>query len=158
MAFNERFIRSHPPTQAVGRSIKWYHLNVEDRAIEPEVIEAAHAALPPLLPTAADATPPATFVILHRGRGAAVYLVVYSWVWDNVLECHSASAGVPILGSSEAEPLRFVEITKPWIGCVWELAPFEHERAAWVRHMLAPERADLAGYLADTYRDGPAGR
>jgi hypothetical protein len=38
-----------------------------------------------------------------------------------------------------------------------ELAPFEHERAAWVRHMLAAEPPDLAAYLRDTFRDGPAG-
>ena len=157
MAFAERFISSHGCTELAGRSIKWYHLNVDDRPIEPAIIEAARAVVPRLLPEAGDPTPPASFVILHRGRCAAVYVVVYSWVWDNVLECHSATAGVPILGSSASEPLRFVDVAKAWMGCVWELAPFEHERAAWVRHMLVPERADLAGYLADAYRAGPAG-
>jgi hypothetical protein len=43
------------------------------------------------------------------------------------------------------------------VGCVWELAVLEHERAAWVRHMLTPAEPDLAAYLADRPADGPVG-
>jgi hypothetical protein len=155
MAYAQRFLTSHGLLESGGRTIKRYHLNVDDRAIEPAIVEAATAFLPRLLP-AADGTPPASFAILHRGRSAA-YLVAYSWVWDNVIECRSAAAAEQALGCPDLDPTHFVELTRPWVGCVWELAPFEHERSAWVRHMLEAEPADLAAYLRDTFPDGPAG-
>jgi hypothetical protein len=46
---------------------------------------------------------------------------------------------------------------KPWIGCVWELAVLEHERAAWVRHILSPATPDLDGYLNDLHPEKPIG-
>ncbi len=36
-------------------------------------------------------------------------------------------------------------------------APLEHERSAWVRHILQPDEPDLAAYLADQRPPGPAG-
>jgi hypothetical protein len=37
---------------------------------------------------------------------------------------------------------------------VWEAAVICHERAAWVRHVLAnPAGADLGAYLADVLSD-----
>jgi hypothetical protein len=44
--------------------------------------------------------------------------------------------------------------TPSWMGCVWELAPLGHERAAWIRHVLEPEIPDLGGYLSDVLPDG----
>ncbi len=82
--------------------------------------------------------------------------LAYSWVWDNVLEYHTAAAGVPFLGCPDEDPTHFIELERPWIGCVWELAPLEHERAAWVKHLLSGA-PDLAAYLADTCRPQPAG-
>jgi hypothetical protein len=93
-------------------------------------------------------------VILHRGAGSAVYLNAYSWVWGNVIECRIAVAGVPFLGCADTDPEHFTELSRPWIGCVWELAPLGHERAAWIRHVLRPGRADLGAYLADVLPDG----
>jgi len=93
-------------------------------------------------------------VILHRGAGSAAYLNAYSWVWGNVNECRVAVAGVPFLDCPDEDPEHFTELTRPWIGCVWELAPLGHERAAWVTHVLSPARPDLAGYLADVLPDG----
>jgi hypothetical protein len=78
-------------------------------------------------------------------------------VWDNVLECHAAVAGVPFLGCSDEDPTNFTELAKPWIGCVWELPAIEHERSAWVRHMLAPDRPDLSAYLDDVPAEGMFG-
>lgn len=156
MSFAPRFLSCHGLLQVAGRSVKRYHVSVDEAPIEPAIVAAAHAMLPRLLPAPDATTPPASFVILHRGRSAA-YVVAYSWVWDNVIECHSAAAGEPVLGCPDHDPTHFAVVEKPWMGCVWELAPFGHERSAWVRHLLEPERPDLAAYLADTYRPGPAG-
>ena len=153
MTFTEKYLRAAGTVAVGGRQVKRYHVSIEPE-IEVNVQKAAAEYLPRLLPSPDGETPPASFVILHRGAGGAAYLNAYSWVWTNVIECHAAAAGVPFLGCPDTDPEHFTELTRPWIGCVWELAPLGHERAAWVRHMLSPDRPDLAGYLADVLPDG----
>jgi hypothetical protein len=155
MAFHQRQLRVLVPVEIGGRQVKRYHVTALDGAIEEAVRVAAEAYVPTLLPPP-DGTPPASFLVLHRGVDAA-YLLVYSWVWDNVLHCRTASAGSSFLGSVDGDLTDFHEVRKPWIGCVWELPALTHEPAAWVRHMLAPETPDLPGYLADTLEPGPVG-
>jgi hypothetical protein len=156
MPFAPRFLRTPGLVKIAGRHIKRYHVNIDDRDIEPAIVNAACEFLPRLLPPEADATPPATAMVLHRGRDAA-YLLAYSWVWDNVIECHTAAAGSPFLGCPDRDVTHFVELTKPWIGCIWELPALAHERSAWVRHMLSAEPANFAAYLADSLPEGPIG-
>ena len=157
MAFTERFLRTPGVVEIAGRQVKRYHVNVADADIDEGVQRAAYAFLPRLLPEPDGQTPPASFAVLHRGAGSAAYLLSYSWVWDNVIECRTASAGVALLGGEDENPENFAELGRPWIGCVWELPPLGHERSAWVRHMLAPPRPDLAAYLADTLAEGKIG-
>lgn len=155
MAFQPRYLAVLSPIERGGRKIKRYHVSVVDAPIEDEIRTAAEAFAPALLPSADD-TPPASFMVLHRGVDAA-YLLVYSWVWDNVLHCQTASAGSSFLGSVDGELTQFHEVHKPWIGCVWELPALTHEPAAWVRHMLTPDTPHLAGYLGDTLKPGLVG-
>jgi hypothetical protein len=157
MSFQPRYLTVPGPIHIGDRVIKRYHVNAADGPIEDAVVRAAEAFLPRLLPPEPDATPRASYIVLHRGRGSAAYLLAYSWVWDNVLEYHTAAAGEPFLGCPDRDPTSFVVLARPWVGCVWELPPLEHERSAWVRHMLAPDVADLAGYVADTLAPGPIG-
>ncbi|MEU8700390.1 hypothetical protein AB0C61_22525 [Streptomyces sp. NPDC048680] len=156
MAFEEKFLRTPPPIEVAGRRIKRYHVTADPAGIAPEVEEAAYAVLPELLP-ARDGTPPAGFVVLHRGGDTGSYLNAYSWVWDNVLHFRGAAAGQPALDCPDLDPTHFVVQSRPWIGCVWELPPLTHERDAWVRHVLAPEHPDLAAYLADSVAEGTTG-
>lgn len=155
MPFTERHLRTLEPVELAGRRLKRYHVNVTDAEIDPAIQEAAYAYLPKLLP-GLDETPGAGFVVHHKGEHAA-YINAYTWVWDNVIECHTAAAGEPFLGCPDRDPTHFTEITRSWIGCVWELAPLVHERSAWVRHMLAPDVPDLPGYLADLLPEGLVG-
>jgi hypothetical protein len=62
--------------------------------------------------------------------------------------------GIPELGCDDEDPENFKLLDRPWMGCVWELAPFGHERSAWVRHVLRPDPPDLAAYLADVLPEG----
>ncbi|MEV7968656.1 hypothetical protein AB0O34_22120 [Sphaerisporangium sp. NPDC088356] len=155
MAFTEKYLRLPGVIETAGRQIKRYHVSTFDTEIEEEIQRAAYAFLPRLLP-GLDETPPAAFTVLHRARDAA-YLNAYTWVWDNVLECRMAAAGVPLLGCDDTDPANFKELAKPWIGCVWELPPLEHERAAWVRHMLTPDNPRLSTYLSDIPAEGMVG-
>ncbi|MEP7026911.1 MAG: hypothetical protein ABJB47_24500 [Actinomycetota bacterium] len=153
MPFTDKYLRTAASVEASGRQVKRYHVSTADAAIEAGIQRAAGEFLPRLLPAPDGETPPASFTVLHRGAGAA-YLCAYSWVWGNVIECRTAAAGVPFLGCPDEDPEHFTELARPWIGCVWELAPLGHERAAWVRHVLAPDAPDLPGYLADVLTDG----
>ena len=155
MPFEEKYLSVHPVATIAGRQVKKYHVNTVDAPIEPEIQAAADAFLPRLFPEP-DNTPPASFTILHRGQRAS-YLLAYNWVWDNVLHCATAAAGIEFLGCPDTDPTHFVELTRPWIGCVWELPPLGHERNAWVRHMLVPDEPNLTAYLADNMPPGRTG-
>ncbi|MFG3227272.1 hypothetical protein ACGF07_21115 [Kitasatospora sp. NPDC048194] len=156
MAFEEKFLWTPAPIEVAGRRLKRYHVSADPAGIAAEVEEAAHAVLPELLPEP-DGTPPAGFLVLHRGGDTGAYLNVYTWVWDNVLHFRGAAAGQPALDCPDLDPTNFVVQTRPWIGCVWELPPITHERDAWVRHMLLPEQPDLDAYLADSAAEGTTG-
>ena len=167
MPFTEKLLTVPPPIEVAGRHIKRYHVTTDPAGIAPEVERAAYAILPELLPgpgprlpgggTSDDTTPPATFVVLHRGGDDGAYLNAYSWVWDNVLHFRGASAGQPVLGCPDLDPTHFITPDLPWIGCVYELPPILHERDAWVRHLLTPEVPDLDAYLADSLAAGTTG-
>ncbi|WP_377272809.1 hypothetical protein [Peterkaempfera sp. SMS 1(5)a] len=156
MAFTEKRLLVLPPVTVAGRRIKRYHVTADPRGIDPGVAEAAYAILPELLPEP-DGTPPVTFTVLHRGGDDGAYLNAYSWVWDNALHFAGAAAGQPFLGCPDDDPSHFVRVTVPLIGCVWEVVPILHERDAWVRHVLAPDRPDPDAYLADSVAEGTTG-
>ncbi|RAO13793.1 hypothetical protein LUPAC07_04085 [Micromonospora noduli] len=141
------------------RQLKRYHIDQPERPIESEVEKAAYDLLPDLLADVVDdGTPAAGWVVLHRGADTGAYLLAYTWVWDNAVEIRVAAAGQPALDCPDDDPAHFVHLGRPAVGCVWELAVLEHERAAWVRHMLLPESPNLINYLRDTRAEGPVGR
>jgi hypothetical protein len=156
MPFREKFLRTPGVLELAGRHVKRYHVTSTDDEIPDTIQRAALAFLPRLLPEPDGEMPPASFSILHTSPGAS-YLCAYSWVWGNVIEARTAAAGVPFLGCEDENPASFRQLDRPWIGCVWELGPFGHERSAWVRHMLTPDQPDLPGYLADTLAGGTVG-
>src|SRR5882762_6223350 len=106
MAYEERYLSTLPLVETPDRRLKSYHVNVADREIEAAIVESASAYLPKLLPAADDETPAAGWVILHRGQVSS-YLVAYSWVWDNVVECRAAVAASAFLGCPDDDPTNF---------------------------------------------------
>ncbi len=74
MPFTERFLRTPGVIEVSGRQVKRYHVSTVDAEIEGGVQRAAYELLPALLPEPDGETPPATFAVLHRGRGGAAYL------------------------------------------------------------------------------------
>lgn len=156
MPFNEKFLRAPGVVETAGRLVKRYHISTLGSEIEDGIRKAAYGILPLLLPEPDEDTPPAGWAVLHRAPDAA-YLCAYSWVWGNVVEYRTAAAGIPFLGCDDEDPENFKLLDRRWVGCVWELAPFGHERSAWVRHMLQPDEPQLAAYLADTLPEGTTG-
>jgi hypothetical protein len=157
MTFSEKDLRACGVLGVADRWVKRYHVSAMGSQIAAGIEAAAYAFLPQLLPEPDGETPPGGWVILHKGAAIPAYLVAYSWTWGNVVECHAAVAGIPELGCDDEDPENFKVLDRPWMGCVWELAPFGHERTAWVRHVLRPEAPDLQGYLADMLADGTTG-
>jgi hypothetical protein len=156
MPFAERYLTTPDRVEVAGRTIKRYHININDTPIDQAIQHAAYAWLPRLVPEPTG-TCAASFSVLHRSAMGA-YLLVYSWTLTDILELRAALAGVPELDCPDSDPTHFVASTRQWIGCVWELAPLEHERSAWVRHVLSPDQPDLPGYLADQHPPGPTGK
>jgi hypothetical protein len=157
MAFVEKHMRAVGPIVIAGRPYKRYHVDRPGFELEPEVEQAAYEFAPTLAGELVDDSP-AGWIVLHRGSDTGAYLLVYTWVWDNVVQVRTAAAGQPLAGCPDQDPTHFVAGSRPWAGCVWELPALEHERSAWVRHMLVPNRGDLDAYLADSRPDGPVGR
>jgi len=154
MAYTGKYMRAAGVIESAGRQVKRYHVSSSQENIAEGIQNAAYAFLPRLLPEPDSETPPGGWVILHKGAGIPAYLIAYSWTWVNVVECRAAVAGIPELGSDDENPENFKILDRKWAGCVWELAPLGHERAAWIRHVLAPRTPDLDGYLADVLPDG----
>lgn len=150
MGFVERFMRPLTPISTSGWVVKGYGVTVEDRELDPEALAVAMEFLPKLLPPPnTDGTPSVAFSVVHHGQDA-VWLNVYAWCQEAILGCRAANA--PLTGSPVFEPL-----VEPLIGCVWELPAVVHERSAWVRHLLQPQRPDVDAYLSDVRVAGPVG-
>jgi hypothetical protein len=157
MPFRNKYLHSYPAFELAGRQVKPYHLTLEAaRPIPARIVDAAYAIAAELLDPPDEEMPPAGWLVLHEGP-VPMYLCVYDWVWGNALEVRSAAAAEPFFGCPDDDPAHFIVNGRILAGCVWELAMLEHERSAWVRHVLAPGEPDLKAYLADFMPDGPIG-
>ncbi len=83
----------------------------------------------------------AGFIILHRDD-EDVWLNLYWWTYDSILSRL-------IFRADPASELEFKECVEPYLACVWELVPIQHESNSWVRHMLGS-----SGSL-EAYMDSP---
>lgn len=82
-------------------------------------------------------------LVVHQGR-EALFVVLDVWLGENMMR-HRVWAA-PLNAIERLEPLEHAEAAF----CVWELAVIQHERAAWLRHVLTPEgRSDREAYLDD---------
>jgi hypothetical protein len=120
-----------------GWPTKVYGMAVEG---EPngKLLDAARRLAAEVLP-AGDGSR-AAFVIAHRARPACFVLVYW---WATAVDLSLAYFRSPLDQPADLEPLPADSV-----GCVWELGITNHEREAWVRHVLGA--SDLAAYLEST--------
>jgi hypothetical protein len=82
------------------------------------------------------------FVVIHHAGDFA--FVLYDW-WAGENEIHQRLYSAPL-----DDPAALAPHPSPAVFCVWEGAVVDHERRAWLRHVLArPDGPDVAGYLGD---------
>ncbi|MFI6519307.1 hypothetical protein ACIBF1_27390 [Spirillospora sp. NPDC050679] len=135
--------------ETAGWTLKVYGIASEGERPPAEAVEAALKLAPQAFPS-----PAATdggggpdryglgFVVVHRGGDYCFAL--YDW-WAGENELHQRLYSAPL-----DDPGAFAPHPHPAVFCVWEGAVHDHERRAWLRHVLArPEGPDVAGYLAD---------
>lgn len=83
------------------------------------------------------------FLLVHSGLDG-VFIVLDVWIGENMLRQQ-------VWVTTLAPPWRFDSLRESGLAmCVWELQVIQHEREAWLRHVLTPSgRHDLPAYLAD---------
>jgi hypothetical protein len=116
---------------------KLYGLAVEGEPGQ-ELLDAARALAASILPTTSERR--AAFVIAHRARPACFVLIYW---WSSPVDLALAYFRSPLEHPTDLTPMPVYST-----GCVWELALTQHEREAWVRHLLSGD-ADLDAYLTE---------
>jgi len=127
-----------------GWRLKEYSIAYGRARARHRLVAAAESVVARVLPSPA-VTPTrygVGFLGIHDGRGGNFVFVDW-WEQENELHHH-------VFFSTSDEPAEL----RPWapddpIACVWDLSVVAHERAAWIRHVLAADRPDIDGYLAD---------
>jgi hypothetical protein len=150
MTFSSRYLTPLPTRELNSWQVKQYLLTVDGTEVAPVVIAGADPMIARLLPGGAPGPEATAFSILHLGADA-VWLTVFAWCQEVILQARGARASL-------AAPTAWTPHAEPLIGCVWELPVVEHERSAWVSHMLIAEPAQWQGYLDDHAPPGPIGR
>ncbi|HEX4252183.1 MAG TPA: hypothetical protein VH008_30275 [Pseudonocardia sp.] len=133
--------------EVAGWAVKMIGIGADGRLPDDAERQAALAAAAQVLPaatsapaeTGADAVR-AAFLIVHPGE-EGLWVIVAWWRLDILYQrLYRAD-----LGSVQ---LRAVPPDGP-TACVWELLAIDHERRAWVEHVLTdPVHPDPAAYLA----------
>lgn len=140
-----RQFRSQPLWHVADFDLKVYTI---DTGTPPaaELLDAARLCAEAALKSHAAARPHYRlgYCVLHAGTEANWLLV--DWWCEGGIVCQR-------LYAAPAGTLEFSAAAPGLLACVWELVVIQHERNAWVRHMLT-EQADRAAWLADQLPDG----
>jgi hypothetical protein len=147
------FLKLH---ETAGWRLKFYGITVDGGPPRPELVTVAEALAPSVLPSPAVHSGTGDphdidrygvgFVILHDAVDYAFALFDW-WAGENELHQRVYSSLPTRLGTMRPHP-------SPTVGCVWELAVTDHERRAWLEHVLSrPGGPDLEGYLGDRFED-----
>jgi hypothetical protein len=140
--YRARLTRSLGVVERAGWSVKLIGITADgdlpgDAELEAAVDVAEHELPRPARSPTRHAT---GFLIVHRGK-EALWVLVCWWEIDIMFERLWRAD----LGTTD---LRRVPPEGP-TACVWELLAIDHERRAWVEHVLRrPTAPDIDGYLA----------
>lgn len=124
-----------------GWRLKVYSIRHQDKALNPDLIEAAKDSALSFLPQ--PATSPhhygLGFISVHQGKSYDFVTVAF-WNYDTELKHQSY-----MRASSSSVALE--PITAELSTDVWDLRVLAFERDAWLNTILKPERPDVTAYL-----------
>jgi hypothetical protein len=127
--FRPRLTRPLGVAESRGWQLKWYAISVDPDPLDDDVVHVAREAVQATLP-AAEAEPAVGFVIVHRGEEA---------VWrGSSPRCGGANASTS--GRCTARSTSSTWGSHGPTACVWELVVHNHERDAFVSHILSGPR------------------
>jgi len=125
-----------------GAALKLYGIDVEGRALDPNLLKEMHA----LLSDHSSGNGRSGFVILHRGEDA-VWLLLHWWMDGGILTERLWRRPLAGEGAGGFEP-----VDRPLMACVWELVPIAFERDAYVATVM--NGGSESDYLARTLAEG----
>ncbi len=130
-------------------TLKAYGISArKDGKLEQPLIDAGREYAEGLLLAAAEAEGESErlgYSMIHRGTLGA-WLLIHWWAHEDICCGRLALAAT---GTTHFESMD----DRPLLACVWEQVVMQHERDAWVRHMLSAT-PDAPGYLKDTLPHG----
>ena len=131
-----------------GWRLKVYGISSAGERPPGELVEAALKLVPEVFPSPAvlrGGPDPDRyglgFVVIHRAGDHC--FVLYDW-WAGENEIHQRLYSAPL-----DDPGALAPHPTSAIFCVWEGAAVDHERRAWIEHVL--KRSDVPGYLGDRF-------
>lgn len=147
--YRPRPVRPLGVREVGGWRLKAYGIAARADAPRPALVDAVWRAAAELLPDpGADGVHGLGFVVAHDARPACFALI--DW-WVRGYDLYQRYLRAPL-----DRPDRLAVLTTPTVGCVWELAVVQHERDAWIRHVLRrPAEPDVDAYLADVLEVSP---
>ncbi|GLW66804.1 hypothetical protein Arub01_50480 [Actinomadura rubrobrunea] len=139
------------PHETAGWRLKVYGITTEGARPPAGLVDAALTLAPEVLPAPAvlrDGAEPDRyglgFVVVHRA-GDFCFALYDWWAGENELRQRLYSSPLDAPRALRPHPT-------PAVFCVWEGAVVDHERRAWLRHVLTrPEAPDVDAYLRDTF-------
>ena len=154
--YQPRPARSHAPIRQHGWTLKPYSILGRDSTadlFDPHALAVIEATLPE--PARTKSRPGVAFVIHHIATPLD-YLVVCWWDNENELLTRVLTRNAAAATRDPATPFRLSERES---FCVWDMDIMWHERAAYVRHVLAAGGAggNLDAYAADRFDKPLAG-
>ncbi|HEX6469328.1 MAG TPA: hypothetical protein VF069_09550 [Streptosporangiaceae bacterium] len=143
-----RFLGLH---ETVGWTLKVYGITAQGERPRPALVEAVRGLAPTVLPSpavwAGGGDPERYglgFVTVHDA-GDYCFALYDWWAGENEIHQRLYSAPLDDPGAMRPHPT-------PAIACVWEFAVLDHERRAWLRHVLTRDGGpDVGGYLRDRF-------
>jgi hypothetical protein len=147
-SYQPRPARSHAPIRQHGWTLKPYSILGRDSTadlFDPHALAVIEATLPE--PARTKSRPGVAFVIHHIATPLD-YLVVCWWDNENELLTRVLTRNAAAATRDPATPFRLSERES---FCVWDMDIMWHERAAYVRHVLAGLRGGVGSGALNAY-------
>ncbi|MFI9100411.1 hypothetical protein ACIGXA_07780 [Streptomyces fildesensis] len=139
--YRPRALSTLAPESEHGWTVKRYTVSSFRDVPAPDILEFARRGVRLSLPDPYPGLPSHAFSVVHEDEDAC-YVVVGWWSRNRViLHTRTWLADWDALSTPVEAPAYAT-------ACIWEMAAMAHERDAWVRHVVVPERPDFPAYLA----------